>query len=217
MILSWLRFDHAPPPFESLAGHRPCRPAAVRRPPLRRTAVVAIAHHQEQDVAGDEAVALPVALDRIRPPLAMHLRELWIQPFRIDPFAKPPLRILARAAAIVIAEQLIDLLDPMLLRRSQLFDHRRAFCIGRRRLRARDVSQVQHDVPVEGRAAVGAAELALRDRLGDAAPSLASRSLCTCEQAPAQTFSACMRCPFHCKTMPASRITLVRLRRHRPR
>src|SRR5688572_24767344 len=118
-------FDFTSPPLERLARDRACRPAPDVPAAFGWSPVIAIAEHEKQNVAGDEAVALPVTFDRERPALAVHLRVLGIESLRIDPFPEPPLRVFAGPARIVVAEQMVDLLDTVLLRRRELRHDRR--------------------------------------------------------------------------------------------
>src|SRR5690606_22081838 len=90
-----VRFHETFPPLECLTCDGSRRPPTAFGSPLRRAAVVPIAQHQEEHVSRHEAVSLPASIDGKRPASIVNLRVLGINPFRIDPLAEPPLRLLA--------------------------------------------------------------------------------------------------------------------------
>src|SRR5688572_6071008 len=99
-----VRFDVALPRLERVARVRTGRIAAVVAAALGRAAVVAVAHHEKEDVAGGEAVALPRPFGLERPPVGVDARVLGAFARRVDPLPEPPLRVFARSARVVIAE-----------------------------------------------------------------------------------------------------------------
>jgi hypothetical protein len=144
------------------------RIASPRASPYRRAAVIAVAHHQEQQVAGAKGVSLPRAGDRIRPAAGIDTGEFGMLARRIDPLAEPAHRRLARPAGVVVAGDVIELLAAMLLGRRVLPDDLSSFFVVGSGLVPRQVAQIDGNVPVKSRAAIGASLFRLPDRLGQA-------------------------------------------------
>jgi hypothetical protein len=90
--------------------------AATRPPPDRIGQVIAVAHHQETDIADLEGVSLPGAVDRVRTLVRIDARGLRVLPDRVAPFAEPPVGLLALVRGVsmlrgvVVAGDIVDLL-----------------------------------------------------------------------------------------------------------
>ena len=154
----------------------PGRGAAGRPSPDRIGQIVAVAHHQEADIADLESVALPGAVDRIRPLLRIDPRGLRVLPDRVAPFAEPPVGLLALVRGVsmrrgvVVAGDIVDLLAAMFFQHRILTHDLAPLLVLGRIPEARIVAEIERDIPVEGQPAEGAALLRLakrrRQRLG---------------------------------------------------
>ena len=98
-----------------------------------------------------------------------------VLPCGIHPLAEPPLARLVRAAGVVVAHDVVEVLPGMQGRRAVLAHHLFTLLVIRRRLRTRQVPDVEHDVPLEGGTALGAAVFGLQDRLRKAAAMAAGQ------------------------------------------
>ena len=130
-------------------------------------------HHQEADIADLESVALPGAVDRIRPLLRIDPRGLRVLPGRVAPFAKPPVRLLALVRGVpvgrgvVVAGDIVDLLAAMFFQDRILAHHLAPLLVLRCIPEARIVAEIERDLPVEGRPAEGTALFRLAQRGGE--------------------------------------------------
>ena len=163
--------DQALPPRERRPRDRPGRIAPSRSPPDRRPAVVAIPHHQEQEIPHAERIPLPRALDGIGPALRMDAGVLRVFAGRVHPLAKPPLARLIGPARIVVADQIVEVLPRMPAGSGELPHHFLPFLVFRRRLASREVAEMQRNIPVEGRPALTAPLFRLPNCLRETLPS----------------------------------------------
>src|SRR5262249_345208 len=157
------------------SGMRP-RTSAARPPATRIGQVIAVAHHQEADIADLEGVALPGAVDRVRTLARIDARGLRVLPGRVAPFAEPPVGLLARVRrvsmrrGVVVAGDIVDLLAAMFFQHRILTHDLAPLLVLGCIPEARIVAEIERDVPGEGRPAEGAALLRLakrcRQRLG---------------------------------------------------
>src|SRR5215470_17102496 len=151
-------------------------PAGEAPPPDRIGQVIAVAHHQEADIADLEGVALPGAVDRVRTLVRIDARGLRVLPDWVAPFAEPPVGLLALAGGVsirrgvVVAGDIVDLLAAMFFQHRILTHHLAPLLVLGRIPEARIVAEIERDIPVEGQPAEGAALLRLakrrRQRLG---------------------------------------------------
>src|ERR1700730_5333208 len=167
------RGDVLLPPRRGFAGHRAGRRTAAEFLASDRVRqVVAIAHHEEADIADLEGVTLPGSLDGIRAPRRVDTRSRGIFPHRVDPLPKPPVRRLSCAAlsgsrrGVVIARHRVDLLAPVLAQRAELPHNREALLVIRQIPQPGIVAEVQGNIPMERRTAELASALRLPERRG---------------------------------------------------
>src|SRR5215471_8412890 len=162
------------PPREGLGHDRARgRGAAVRPSPDRIGQVIAVAHHQEADIADLEGVALPGAVDRVRTLVRINARSLRVLPDRVAPFAEPPVGLLALVRGVsirrgvVVAGDIVDLLAAMFFEHRILTHDLAPLLVLGRIPEARIVAEIERDIPVEGRPAEGTALLRLAQRGGE--------------------------------------------------
>src|SRR5215831_7758714 len=156
------------PPLESFGGHRASRRSATTGLAADRVRqVITITHHQHTDVAELEGVTFPGAVDRIGTLGIVHEGCLGMLTERIGPFAEPPVRLLALARwdavgrCVMIARNIINLLTSMLLQNGVLPNDLSTLFILGRVPEARIVTEVERNVPRDGRPADGTAFLRL--------------------------------------------------------
>jgi len=79
--------------------------------PDRRLEIIAIAHHEEEDIPDPKRIPLPGAFDRVTPQSVINARESRVFSQRIDPLAKPTVL----RTGIVIAADRIDIFTVVFL------------------------------------------------------------------------------------------------------
>src|SRR5262249_8301048 len=125
------------------------------------------------DIGDLESVALPGAVDRIRPLLRIDPRGLRVLPDRVAPFAEPPVRLLALVCGVSIRRGVVvagDIVDPVaaMFFQDRILTHDLAPLLVLGRIpEARIVTEIERDLPVEGRPAEGTALLRLAQRGGE--------------------------------------------------
>lgn len=165
-------FNHVRPPLERLQGDHATGVAAERAAAHRLRRLVAVAEHQEQQVAHPERVPFPGPAHGIRTGIGVHAGVHRVRAQRIDPLLPPPGIRFGKPTAIMVSAHRVHIFAPVLTHRGELPADLASLGVARQAvMRAGHVADVDGNVPVECRTAVGPSEFRLPDGLGQAFPA----------------------------------------------
>lgn len=111
---------HFDPPFEGFSSGCASGTATALSPGDRASAVVPVAHNEEENIASTEGVSFPDPLDGKWSAGRVYSGELALLPQRVNPPTEPPLTGFVWATCVVIAGEILDVLAVVLSERSKL-------------------------------------------------------------------------------------------------